>query len=129
MKKTLLIALTLATVLVYSCKEKEDPEPTKTNNGNNQPQELCDSLAITYDGHIKAIMGTSCNLGGCHATGAGGFMLGTYVEVKTAAEKANFLGAIRHEDGFLPMPSGQPQLDSSLIEQLECWEKSGFPEN
>lgn len=125
MKKVLLLSSLAIMALAYGC---DDEEPTK-NSGNNQPQELCDSLAITYDGHIKTIVDSKCNTSGCHASAAGGFKLGTYAEVKAAAQKANFLGAIRHEAGFVAMPLSGDKLDDKLIQQFECWEKSSFPEN
>ena len=58
-----------------------------------------------------------------------GFKLSNYTEVKTAAEKTNWLGAIKHEDGFEAMPKGGTKLSDSQIQQLECWEKTGFKEN
>jgi len=114
--------------MVYSCKEDEEPEP---QGGGNTPQELCDSLDITFDTHIKAIVDNSCNGATCHAPGGGGgFSLQTYDEVKGAAQYPAFLGAIMQMDTFTFMPyTPAPKLSDALIEQLECWEKSGFPEN
>ncbi len=123
MKKILLIAVSAAFLLMYSCKD-EKPTPST----NNQSQELCDSIAITYNGHIKAIVDMSCNTSSCHAVSAGGFKLGTYAEVKAAAEKANFLGAIKHENGFEAMPRNGAKLSDDVIQQFECWEKTSFPE-
>ncbi|MFT5724895.1 MAG: hypothetical protein ACI9JN_002018 [Bacteroidia bacterium] len=123
MKKTVLFSICATTLLLYSCKDDETPITT-----NNQPQELCDSIAITYNGHVKAIMDVSCNTASCHAVSAGGFKLGTFNEVKTAAEKANFLGAIKHANGVEPMPKGGAKLGDDIIQQLECWEKTSFPE-
>jgi hypothetical protein len=122
MKKTILIIICASIAVMYGC-DNEKPKP-----GGDQPQELCDSLAITYEGHIKAIVDASCNSAYCHAASAGGFMLGTYTEVKATAEMPKFLGAIKHENGFKQMPSGQPKLSDDIIQQLECWVQNGFVE-
>ncbi|MCB9263024.1 MAG: hypothetical protein H6607_11675 [Flavobacteriales bacterium] len=114
----------IAMIWVSSCKE--DPAPN--NNTNTQPKELCDSLAITYNGHIKAIVDAKCNTSGCHAAGAGGFILGTYAQVKAAAETPKLLGSIKHESGYEAMPQGAAKLDSTTIQMFECWEKTSFPE-
>ena len=124
MKKILLLVVSASFVFMYSCN---DEEPTPSTN--NQPQALCDSIAITYNGHIKAIVDVSCNSASCHAISAGGFKLGTYAEVKAAAEKANFLGAIKHENGFEAMPRNAAKLSDDDIQKFECWEKTSFPEN
>lgn len=124
MKRSIVLVVSAAFLLMYSC-DNEKPKPSS----NNQSQELCDSIAITYDGHIKAIVDASCNTSTCHALSAGGFKLGTFAEVKTAAEKANFLGAIKHENGFEAMPRNQPKLGDDIIQQFECWEKTNFPQN
>lgn len=125
MKNTLLIVSLFTAVFLFSCDADDKPDP-KTNN--TAPQELCDSIAITYDGHLKAIVDLNCNTSSCHAIGAGGFKLGTYAEVKAAAEKPSLLGAIKHEAGFDAMPSGSPKLSDEIIQMFECWEKTDFPE-
>mgnify|MGYP000421609346 CR=1 FL=1 len=124
MKKIILALTIFAGLFMVGCDE--DDEPTKTTN--TQPQELCDSLNITYDAHIKAIVDMSCNTASCHASSAGGFKLGTYAEVKAAAEKENFLKAIKHEDGAVNMPMGASKLSDENIQKFECWEKTGFTE-
>ena len=43
--------------------------------------------------------------------------------------KATFLGAIKHESGFEAMPKSAAKLSDEIIQQLECWEKTGFKEN
>ncbi len=123
-KKITILLLFAVAIVLHSC---DDNEPTPSTN--NQPQALCDSLAITYTGHIKLIVDASCNTTYCHGTGIGGFNLGTFAEVKTAAKKTNWLGAIKHESGFEAMPKGGSKLSDTQIQQLECWEKTGFKEN
>jgi hypothetical protein len=129
MKKTLLVIATLAMVFVYSCKEDEEPTPT---NNNNQQTDICDSINVTFDTHIKAIVDSSCNASYCHATGgSGGFSLKTFAEVKAAAQYPSFMGAINQTDTSytaMPLPPGTPKLSADLIEQLECWAKAGYPE-
>lgn len=124
MKKFILVGVTACLLILHSCKDD-----TPTPSTNSQPQELCDSLNITYNTHIKAVINATCNTAYCHAQGTGGFMLGTYNEVKTAAEKANFLRAIKHESGAEAMPKGGSKLTDNIIQQFECWEKTGFKEN
>lgn len=123
MNKVLIIFIGAVFVLLYSC-DKETPKPST----NNQSQALCDSIAITYNGHIKAVVDANCNTPYCHGASVGGFTLGTYAQVKAAAEKPNFLGAIKHEDGYEAMPKSAAKLSDDVIQQFECWEKTGFPE-
>ncbi len=127
MKKRLLLLVSLIAVMTYSCKEDETPD-NNGNTNNTQPQELCDSLDVTYDAFVKATVDVRCNTQSCHAASAGGFKLGTYEEVKTAAMKENFLGAIKHEQGFTSMPIGSAKLSDEEIQRFECWEKNNFKE-
>lgn len=123
MKKTLLIVCATLAALTYSCKD----EPIHTT----EPRDYCDSLGITYDGHIKAVMDANCAIPTCHTQAAksGGFALSTYFEVRDAAKKDNFLGAIKREQGFKGMPIGAPKLSDEIVEQLECWQENAFPQN
>ncbi|MBO6516245.1 MAG: hypothetical protein JJ975_06815 [Bacteroidia bacterium] len=127
MKKTVLLFTLLASISSYSCKHNNDVKP---HSSNDQMKIPCDSLNITFESHIKAIMDAACSTPTCHAKGGSVFPLQTYEQVRASALFPSFLGTIRHEDGFtaMPFPPGSPKIGEDLIRQIECWEKLGLPE-
>ena len=66
-KKITFLLMFVSAIILHSC---DDNEPTPSTN--SQPQALCDSLDITYTGHIKSIVDVSCNTTYCHGSGIGG---------------------------------------------------------
>jgi hypothetical protein len=60
--------------------------------------------------------------------------LSNYDGAKDAAKGKNFLGAIRHQEGFdaMPPPPKPPladtkKLSDETIEKISCWIQNGMP--
>ena len=106
------------TLLVFSCK-KDDPNPVD-----------CSGLEPTYTADIKQILDASCALSGCHdaITSQNGVNLSTYATAQSVSMEDRFLGVIRHDGGFTPMPYNQPKLNDATIQLLTCWVQNGSPQ-
>ncbi len=92
-------------------------------------EEICDSTNVTFSGSILPLMDTYCR--GCHAGSNpdGGFVLTDYNSVKTAVEGGRVMGAVRWQDGFLPMPDKSDKLSDCNIAILQKWINLGMPNN
>lgn len=90
----------------------------------------CSNITATYSGEIKSIMDKNCATSGCHnnSTQANGIDLSTYDVVKSESTQNRFLGSIKHEGGFNPMPRGSSKLPNATIDMIACWIESGSPE-
>jgi hypothetical protein len=112
-------------IVQFSCSD----EPA-TPNDSTIDQSICDSLNPTYNRMIAALVNGNCAFGGCHdVSGAGGYKLTNYEEVKAAAQTDKFLKAIKHEAGASPMPKNGTKFSESNIQLFECWIQNGFPES
>lgn len=88
----------------------------------------CDTTTVKYSDEIRSMIDLNCIE--CH--GAGGTAnpkLDSYDEVLIQAENGAFLGVIKHDPGFSPMPQNRPQLDPCQIRQVEIWIDDGAPNN
>jgi mono/diheme cytochrome c family protein len=56
-----------------------------------------------------------------------GFSLEDHEDVSAASTL--IVGAINHNEGFVPMPQGSDQLDSCQIETIEAWVNQGSLNN
>ena len=117
----ILVLAFLSIALVFSCSS-DDNSTTGTTD--------CSSTSYTYTNDIKSITDASCAVSGCHndVTRASGIDLSTFDLVKSEAGNARFLGAIRQESGFAPMPRGSSKLSDATIAIIACWIESGRPE-
>jgi len=92
----------------------------------------CDTtVAISYDGEISQILSLKCGSGdiNCHKTGnVPDVNLDSYSSVKDIAMNGDLLGTIMHQQGFAPMPLGQPRLDDCTINKITAWVNRGMPE-
>ncbi len=89
----------------------------------------CDLENVTYSEVIAPIMAASCNA--CH-TGAGAplrIRTDNYADLSEIALSSRLMGAINHDEGFSPMPQGQPQLDKCTRDQIAAWATVGAPSN
>lgn len=112
-------------VLQFSCSD----EPA-TPGGSTIDQSICDSLNPTYNRMIAALINGNCALSGCHdVTGAAGYKLTNYEEVKAAVQRDQFMKAIKHEAGASPMPKNGVKFSDNNIQLFECWIQNGFPES
>ncbi len=119
MKYTYLL-LICATVVVWSCTKEAD-----------EPTEDCVTENITYTDGASAILNASCAFSGCHSTGsATTFAMDTYDSAALAVTFGGIVGAINHEDGFIPMPYplGSDKIDQCDIDKLTAWVDAGAPE-
>ena len=88
----------------------------------------CDTTAVTYSNQVSSIIDLNCIE--CH--GAGGTAnpkLDTYDQVNIQVQNGSFLGTIKHEAGYSPMPQNRPQLDPCLTGQIEIWISEGAQNN
>jgi len=100
--------------------------------GDEDPMtETCDTADMTYTDDIASILNTSCAISGCHVEGGQSPELFSYVKVKEHVDGDNkIIGAINHEDGFVPMPYpvGSDKIDDCDIDKIEAWIADDAPE-
>ena len=89
----------------------------------------CDTSNVTYSDDVWPVINNYCS--GCHSGSApsGNVSLSNYTEIATAAQNGSLLGAIRHEDGWSPMPKNGTMLPSCNIKHIEIWVAHGTPDN
>ena len=103
------------------------------NNGapNNSCQiPVCDTTVFTFSGKIGSLIKNNCE--GCHKTGgtSSGVILESYgsiVEYISSGKK--FMGSIKHQSGYAPMPQNSAQLSDCDIRCIEKWISAGMPNN
>lgn len=117
----------LAGFSIVACEKEKAKAPD-----SNEPSidEICDSINFTYTADIESIIQGSCAFVGCHGGGSqsGGVNLQGYTAVANEAKKAQFLGAIKHEEGYSRMPQGRAKLSENDIQAIECWIKQNTPQ-
>lgn len=127
MKKTFFIILGvgLLAALDSSCGSRKQGTAQKSPDQDVPPETSC--APVSYAGSLDAIIGVQCGRA-CHSAAkkAGGIDLSTYEMVKMEASKPRFLGAIKHEQPFSPMPKKAPKLSDSAIAVVKCWIESGM---
>lgn len=89
-----------------------------------------DAANNTYTKNIKSILDARCATSGCHDAFAQSenIDLSTYGTAKTAFQNEDCLCSIHHGSGCKPMPDGGSKLSDALIQQIDCWAKSGYPQ-
>ena len=92
---------------------------------NNFCNSGCDTTLFTYSGSITKIINTNCIA--CHQSGA--VLLNSYSSVKALADNGRFLGAIKHQSGFQPMPSPYITLSDCDMKKITKWINSGALNN
>ena len=83
--------------------------------------------AVTYTNSISNDL-SGCASAGCHEAGSPVGSLANYDDVKIFVSFGRILGAVKHEDGFSPMPKGGDKWSDEKIERLEDWINAGLPE-
>lgn len=99
------------------------------NNGGTSA--TCDTSNITYSGTVKAIIDQHCAIAGCHdGSNASTYDMSDYSGLYYYCVATNqLLGSIRHENGFVAMPQGAPQLDDCTINKITSWVNNGALNN
>lgn len=89
----------------------------------------CDSLNVTYSATVWPIIQNRCY--GCHSGGSpsGGISLENHANLVALANSGQLMGAIRHDQGYSPMPKNGAKLSDCNISQIQKWINDGTPNN
>lgn len=112
-------ALFILVVMTPACSsDSEDEIAPDCNLGN-----------VTYSATIAPIMAANCN--SCHSGGSAsaGIITANYEGLRVIALSGQLVGSVNHDNGFSPMPQGQPKLGQCLREQIAAWVNDGAQEN
>lgn len=93
------------------------------------PKTECDTDNISYSIDVVPILQNNCYECHSEAVNQAGITLEGYDNLKTYVDNGRFLGAIKHDPGFSPMPQGRPQLPDCQIAKIEQWILDGAPNN
>jgi hypothetical protein len=104
-------------IILISCK-KDNEEDLFQNTD-------CDTTGVSYQQFVAPLMSASCN--SCHS--AGNINTSNYNSLKIIALDGKLMGSVNHEQGFLPMPQGQPKLQECTRLKLGAWVNAGAPDN
>ena len=89
---------------------------------------VCDTTSVTYSNQVRSIIDLNCI--DCHGqAGSANPKLDTYDEVLIQVQNGSFLGSIKHEQGYSPMPKNSSQLDQCQISKVEIWINEGAQNN
>jgi hypothetical protein len=122
MKKVkLIIALVITAALAGCYNHKADV--LYPNPGG------CDTKNVSFSADILPVLLDNC-ANGCHdhATQQYGLDVTNY-EGFIARPLDRTLAALKHENGYSPMPKGLPKLDDCSIKKIEAWMNAGAPNN
>jgi uncharacterized membrane protein len=99
------------------------------SNNNSCMESACDTTNVTYALNVRPIIVLKCQ--GCHhsANASGGVDLSTYNGIRQVAINGRLMGAVKRQNGFVPMPPVGAQLPDCEITQLNKWVESGAPNN
>ena len=89
----------------------------------------CDTTNVTYSQNVWPVISDNC--AACHneASPSGNISLDSYDNIVAVAQNGRLLGAIKHENGWSPMPKGGGQLPACDIQKIETWVNAGTPDN
>lgn len=117
-----IILTILIVVTLQSCyyDNEEDLYP-------NPPE--CDTINVSYSQDVWPIISSNCT--SCHSGGApsGNVYLDNYDNIVIAADNGSLMGAIKHENGYSPMPKGGAMLSDCNIAIIQKWVDDGTPDN
>lgn len=121
-KKSFLLLTSVLMIFLSSCyyDNVEELYPQKPN---------CDTTNVSFSGDIFPVIDNSCV--SCHNSSfaSGGVNLDTYDNIVSAANSGKLMGAIKHEQGWSPMPKNGNKLDDCTISKLDIWISDGTPNN
>ena len=89
----------------------------------------CVTDNVSYANDIVPILQNRCFK--CHAEGLnlGNVTLEGYDRLKLLVNSGRFLGAIRRDPGFSPMPQNEAMLPDCQIMKISAWIEAGAPNN
>jgi len=117
MKQILVFLLSISFLAFVACGEDE--------------MDTCETTGLTYTNDIAPIINGSCASAACHGSGTvTTFPMGNYDETSTAVGFGRIVGAINHDEGFLPMPypEGSAKIEQCNIDKITAWINDGAPE-
>jgi hypothetical protein len=125
-----LIILLFSMVIVSSCYNDNEEDLY----GTTPTTTTCDlTTAVKFSTVVSPIISTKCGTSGCHSTSskAAGINLGNYDAIKAYinSSKAVFLGSIKRESSYSPMPKGSAKLPDCDISKIESWINAAMPNN
>jgi hypothetical protein len=84
----------------------------------------CNTNNFTYSAAVAPILQSACT--GCHSgsSPSAGINLTTYADVEKVASNGRLLGSIKHQSGYVPMPTGG-KLSDCQITQISKWIDAG----
>ena len=120
MKKILLVLTAILLIIGFACLASCKPkkEIAKT---------AC-APSPTFAADVKPIFEGNCMP--CHNSEKhkNNIDLSSYATSKDAAKGKNFLGSLKHEPGYDPMPMKKDKLNDETIGKISCWIQNGMPE-
>ena len=123
MKFQLLSAALLTVIIVFNSCKKDSTDYAS--------QATCTGTTPTYTNEIADILNSRCAMSGCHSASSAqeGINLSTYASASNQfLTNDDNLIAIHHGSGVKAMPDGEPQMDATTINKLDCWVKNGCPQ-
>ena len=91
------------------------------------PSGNCNTANVKFSATILPILQEQCYA--CHTNATkslgGGISLEGYTNLKPYVTNGKFLGSIKHQSGYVPMPDNSPKLSSCRISQIEKWIADG----
>ncbi len=110
-------------IALYGCEHDPiEPDP------DDDPV-TCDTVDVSFTADIAPFFNPKCL--SCHAGAfpSGGIDMSDHAGVMVQVNNGRLLGAVRHEQGFSPMPQGQAKLNNCEIALLESWVTQGALDN
>lgn len=100
---------------------------TWQNEEELYPPDDCSTDNVTYGADIQPFLQMSCY--SCHSTinapVQSGLDLEDQTSLKNVAESGRLIGALSHQDGFVPMPPNGVRLDSCDLKKIQQWISDG----
>ncbi|MDX1666125.1 MAG: hypothetical protein R3350_02800 [Saprospiraceae bacterium] len=134
MKKSILLVLASCCslfLMLTSCEYEKLMEPADPD--------LCDTLMVTYESEMKAVIDRSCAYTGCHdgMGGIGPFDYTTYEGLTNVFDDIEARVIELRDDPALGMPpdnsvyeqSRKDNLTQRELDLFRCWIDAGFPRN
>ena len=105
------------------------PSCTYNNEEEYTEDVTCDTIHVTFNDISYIFTGVCAS---CHYPNnpfVPGIVLNNYDNVKAAVRTNRVLGAIKHLDGYKPMPFDMPKRSDCEISKIQAWIDQGMPEN
>ena len=92
----------------------------------------CDTSNYSYSGVIKPILQANCL--SCHSNASAASLganvkLEDYADVKKEVDFGSLIGAVKHLNGYVPMPYNGGSLSSCNITLIQKWVDAKAPNN